>query len=71
MEIKRDELQSEVRIFMDAGRILRPLLVVENMGKIKSLEGKNYTFQALLDHGIIELVGTEEEEDCCTAWGIK
>lgn len=71
VEIKRDELQSEVRIFMDAGRILRPLLVVENMGKIKSLEGKNYTFQALLDHGIIELVGTEEEEDCCTAWGIK
>ncbi|KAJ4707779.1 DNA-directed RNA polymerase subunit beta [Melia azedarach] len=71
VEIKRDEQHSEVRIFSDAGRILRPLLVVENLGRIKSLKGKNYSFQSLLDNGIIELVGTEEEEDCCTAWGIK
>ncbi|XP_031279700.1 DNA-directed RNA polymerases IV and V subunit 2-like [Pistacia vera] len=71
IEIKRDEQLGEVRIFSDAGRILRPLLVVENLGRINSIKGKNYNFQSLLDMGIIELVGTEEEEDCFTAWGIK
>lgn len=71
MEIKRDEQQREVRIFSDAGRILRPLLVVENLDKIKAFKGGNYIFTSLLDKGIIEFIGTEEEEDCCTAWGIK
>ncbi|XP_059638452.1 DNA-directed RNA polymerases IV and V subunit 2-like isoform X2 [Cornus florida] len=71
VEIKRDEQNGEVRIFLDAGRILRPLLVVENLKKIKLLKGGEYNFQSLLDSGIIELIGTEEEEDCRTAWGIK
>lgn len=71
VEIKRDEQHEEIRIYSDAGRILRPLLVVENLGKIKGDKGENYTFQSLLDKGIIDLIGTEEEEDCCTAWGIK
>ncbi|OMO57303.1 hypothetical protein COLO4_35449 [Corchorus olitorius] len=71
VEIKRDE-HKEVRIFTDAGRILRPLLVVENLSKIKAFKAeKKFTFQSLLDKGIVELIGTEEEEDCCTAWGIK
>lgn len=60
-----------MRIFSDAGRIIRPLLVVENLNRIKpSKEGK-YTFQSLLDRGIIELIGAEEEEDCRVAWGVK
>lgn len=71
VEVKRDELQGEVRIFSDAGRILRPLLVVSNLKKIKSLKGGDYGFQSLLDNGIIELIGPEEEEDCRTAWGIE
>ncbi|KAE8718911.1 DNA-directed RNA polymerase D subunit 2b [Hibiscus syriacus] len=72
VEIKRDEPKGEVRIFTDAGRIMRPLLVVENLFKLKAFKGKeNYTFQSLLDKGIIELIGTEEEEDCRTAWSIK
>ncbi|XP_050230997.1 DNA-directed RNA polymerases IV and V subunit 2-like [Mercurialis annua] len=71
VEIKRDEEQKEVRIFSDAGRILRPLLVVQNLHKIESFKGGNYTFQSLLENGIIEFVGTEEEEDCNTAWGIE
>ncbi|GLT85243.1 hypothetical protein SLE2022_034370 [Rubroshorea leprosula] len=71
MEVKRDEKQGEVRIFADAGRILRPLLVVENLDRIKALKRENYTFQTLLDKGIIELVGCEEEEDCPTAWSFK
>lgn len=61
-----------MRIFTDAGRILRPLLVVENLGKLKSFKSNNsYSFQTLLDMGIIELVGTEEEEDCTIGWDIK
>lgn len=71
LEIKRDEKHEEVRIFSDAGRILRPLLVVENLSKIKGYKVENYTFQSLLHKGIVELIGTEEEEDCRTAWGIK
>ncbi|KAJ6734454.1 DNA-DIRECTED RNA polymerase I SUBUNIT 2 [Salix purpurea] len=71
VEIKRDEQQREVRIFSDAGRILRPLIVVENLNKIKTFKGGNYIFTSLLDKGVIEFIGTEEEEDCCTAWGIR
>ncbi|KAJ7966268.1 DNA-directed RNA polymerase subunit beta [Quillaja saponaria] len=78
VEIKRDEQQGEVRIYSDAGRILRPLLVVDNLHKIKASKGgtkaskeKQYFFQSLLDLGVIELVGPEEEEDCCTAWAIQ
>ncbi|WCJ30391.1 DNA-directed RNA polymerase D subunit 2b [Euphorbia peplus] len=71
VEIKRDQQHLEVRIFSDAGRILRPLMVVENLHKIKSFKGGKYTFQSLLDKGIIELVGIEEEEDCRTAWDIR
>ncbi|XP_071709446.1 DNA-directed RNA polymerases IV and V subunit 2-like [Rutidosis leptorrhynchoides] len=71
VEIKRDDKNGEVRIFSDAGRLMRPLLVVENLKKIKTLKCGSYSFQSLLDNGIIELIGTEEEEDCYTAWGVK
>ncbi|KAI4367941.1 hypothetical protein MLD38_016562 [Melastoma candidum] len=71
VEIKRDLHQGEVRIYSDAGRILRPLLVVENLHHIKEIKGDSYDFKVLLDKGIVELIGPEEEEDCCTAWGIS
>ncbi|WMV43236.1 hypothetical protein MTR67_036621 [Solanum verrucosum] len=75
VEVKRDEQQDEVRIFSDAGRIMRPLLVVSNLKNIKALKdgmkGGDYGFQTLLDKGIIELIGPEEEEDCRTAWGVE
>lgn len=70
VEIKMDKHQREVRVFSDSGRILRPLLVVENLKKVKPIKG-DCSFQSLLELGIIELVGVEEEEDCLTAWGIK
>ncbi|KAL0372077.1 UNVERIFIED_CONTAM: DNA-directed RNA polymerases IV and V subunit [Sesamum calycinum] len=35
IEIKRDKHHGEVRIFADAGRILRPLLIVQNLKKSK------------------------------------
>ncbi|PWA61543.1 DNA-directed RNA polymerase II subunit RPB2 [Artemisia annua] len=71
VEIIQDDKNREVRIFSDAGRLMRPLLVVENIKNINSLKGRDYSFQSLLDHGIIELIGTEEEENCYTAWGVK
>ncbi|CAI9273427.1 unnamed protein product [Lactuca saligna] len=71
VEIKRDEKNKEVRIFSDAGRLMRPLLCVENLKNIKSLKTGDYSFQSLVNNGIIELIGTEEEEDCYTAWGVK
>ncbi|CAN4076358.1 unnamed protein product [Withania somnifera] len=75
VEVKRDEQKGEVRIFSDAGRIMRPLLVVSNLKKIKAIKdgmkGGDYGFQTLLDNGIIELIGSEEEEDCRTAWGVE
>ncbi|KAL6221924.1 hypothetical protein ACLB2K_005316 [Fragaria x ananassa] len=71
VEIKRDEHKGEVRIFSDAGRILRPLLVVQGLKKIKAAKGEKHTFQDFLDKGIIEFIGAEEEEDCYTAWAIK
>ncbi|XP_028807131.1 DNA-directed RNA polymerases IV and V subunit 2 [Neltuma alba] len=71
VEMKRDQLQQEVRIYSDAGRILRPLLVVDNLGKIKRSEWEQSSFQSLLNEGIVELIGPEEEEDCITAWGVQ
>ncbi|XP_061362285.1 DNA-directed RNA polymerases IV and V subunit 2-like isoform X3 [Gastrolobium bilobum] len=71
VEIKRDRFQKEVHIYSDAGRILRPLLVLGNLHKIKGSKSEHYSFQFLLDNGVIELVGPEEEEDCCTAWSVQ
>ncbi|XP_009145936.1 DNA-directed RNA polymerases IV and V subunit 2 [Brassica rapa] len=71
MEIKLDKDDKEVRIFTDAGRLLRPLMVVENLHKLKQSKPSKYTFEHLLDQGILELIGIEEEEDCTTAWGTK
>jgi DNA-directed RNA polymerase-4/5 subunit 2 len=71
VEIKRDQNQREVRILSDAGRILRPLLVVSNLLKIKGSKSDHKSFKSLLDNGVIELIGPEEEEDFKTAWGVK
>ncbi|VAH53411.1 unnamed protein product [Triticum turgidum subsp. durum] len=73
VEIKRDKHHSpgEVRVFSDAGRLLRPLLVVENLNKITKRKGSPYSFQALMQQEIIEFIGVEEEEDIQCAWGIR
>ncbi|GJT69102.1 DNA-directed RNA polymerases IV and V subunit 2-like protein [Tanacetum coccineum] len=57
VEIIQDDKNREVCIFSDAGRIMRLLLVVENLKNIKFLKSGDYSFQSLLDHGIIELIG--------------
>lgn len=69
MEIKMDKHLKEVRIFSDSGRLMRPLLIVENLNNVKPHE--TYTFQKLLDEELIELIGAEEEEDCTIAWNAR
>ncbi|KAG2575119.1 hypothetical protein PVAP13_7KG411400 [Panicum virgatum] len=71
VEIKRDKHQKEVRVFSDAGRLLRPLLVVENLNKIRKPKSRRYSFQELMQQEIIEFIGVEEEEDIQCAWGIR
>ncbi|GJW74634.1 DNA-directed RNA polymerases IV and V subunit 2-like protein [Tanacetum coccineum] len=68
VEIKEDTKNKEVSIFCDAGRVLRPLLVVQNLHKFRLLKGGSHLIQDLLDSGIVELIGPKEEEDCRTAW---
>ena len=58
-------------MFSDAGRILRPLLVVENLNKIRKPKGRSFSFQELMQQEIIEFIGVEEEEDIQCAWGIR
>uniref|UniRef100_A0ACD5ZZH3 Uncharacterized protein n=1 Tax=Avena sativa TaxID=4498 RepID=A0ACD5ZZH3_AVESA len=71
VEIKRDKQHKEVRVFSDAGRILRPLLVVENLKSITKPNGGSYSFSELMNQNIIELIGVEEEEDIQCACGIR
>ncbi|KQJ95216.1 DNA-directed RNA polymerases IV and V subunit 2 [Brachypodium distachyon] len=73
VEIKRDMQHKEVRVFSDAGRILRPLLIVENLKSMTTIKQKNgsYSFQELVDKNIIELIGVEEEEDIRCACAIR
>ncbi|KAF0897668.1 hypothetical protein E2562_000386 [Oryza meyeriana var. granulata] len=71
VEIKRDRQNKEVRIFSDSGRILRPLLIVENLRKITKRKDGSYSFQELMNQNIIELIGVEEEEDIRCACGIR
>jgi len=67
MEIKRHQSQHEGCIYSDARRIPRPLLVVDNLLKIKRFKSECYFFLILLKEGVVELIGPEEKEDCCIA----
>ncbi|CAN6892389.1 unnamed protein product [Brassica oleracea] len=40
-----------------------PVMAVENLHKLKQSKPSKYTFEHLLDQGILELIGIEEEED--------
>lgn len=73
VSIVRDIAESEVRIYTDAGRICRPLFIVENQQlKIKkshimqlqqhTAEQKRLAWADLLMEGLVEYIDTEEEE---------
>lgn len=67
----RDIRDREIRIYTDAGRICRPLLIVENqklllkrshIDNLKDREYNNYSWNDLLGSGVVEYIDTLEEE---------
>lgn len=73
----KDDQLKEVRIYTDAGRILRPLLVVQDQHlvlskrHVKKRPGRTAKdcWQLLLDSGVVEYLGVEEEERSMVALG--
>ncbi|ESO10500.1 hypothetical protein HELRODRAFT_158187 [Helobdella robusta] len=66
----------EIMIYTDAGRISRPLLIVENqklllkkrhIDLLKERKHKNYGWQDLLANGVVEYIDTMEEETAMVA----
>ncbi|CAN8008979.1 DNA-directed RNA polymerase II subunit RPB2 [Ixodes scapularis] len=67
----RDIRDREIRIYTDAGRICRPLLIVEDqklllkrrhIDSLKEREYNNYSWQDLVASGVVEYIDTLEEE---------
>ncbi|XP_015770946.1 PREDICTED: DNA-directed RNA polymerase II subunit RPB2-like [Acropora digitifera] len=72
----RDFREKEIRIYTDAGRICRPLLIVENqrlllrkhhIDQLKEREYNNYSWQELVAGGIVEYIDVNEEETVMVA----
>lgn len=67
----RDIRDREIRIYTDAGRICRPLLIVENqklllkkshVEMLKERDSNDYSWNDLLGSGVVEYIDTLEEE---------
>lgn len=67
----RDIRDREIRIYTDAGRICRPLLIVQDqklllkkrdIELLKEREYTNYTWSDLVANGVVEYIDTMEEE---------
>ena len=76
VSIKYWEKYDEIHINADGGRILRPLIIV-NEGKpaitkeaIEKVKKGIWSFKDLLKHGMVELLDAEEEEDAYIAWSL-
>ncbi|EJF66843.1 DNA-dependent RNA polymerase II second largest subunit [Dichomitus squalens] len=74
VSVVRDIRERELRLYTDAGRVCRPLFIVENQQLLiqkKHIESLvrakddptfNYNWDSLLKDGVIELLDAEEEE---------
>ena len=67
----RDIRNREIRIYTDAGRICRPLLIVEDqklllkkdhIEMLKDSDYSNYSWTELIKAGVVEYIDTLEEE---------
>ena len=67
----RDIRDREIRIYTDAGRICRPLLIVEegklllkrkHIESLKDREYNNFSWQDLVAASVVEYIDTLEEE---------
>jgi DNA-directed RNA polymerase subunit B len=71
--IRHDVINRDIFINTDKGRILRPLLVIDNgslvltKGHLEGLRAREVTFRDLLNDGVVEWVDAEEEEDLLIA----
>ena len=71
--IRHDAVNRDIFINTDKGRILRPLLVLENGSLVlqaehlTALEAREMTFADLVNEGVVEWVDAEEEEDLLIA----
>lgn len=72
----RDIQDREIRIYTDAGRICRPLLIVENqklllkyshIKQLKQKEYNSYSWQDLVASGVVEYIDPLEEESIMLA----
>ncbi|CAJ0955646.1 unnamed protein product, partial [Mesorhabditis belari] len=73
----RDIRDREIRIYTDAGRLCRPLLIVENLkltlkkthiDKLKDRDsGSQYSWSDLVGGGVVELIDAQEEESSMIA----
>ncbi|OQR95634.1 DNA-directed RNA polymerase II [Thraustotheca clavata] len=76
VSVIRDLMHKELRIYTDAGRVCRPLFIVEqnqlllqktHVIKLQNHRTTNFGWHNLLTEGVVELVDTEEEEVCMIA----
>ncbi|KAH7817182.1 putative DNAdirected RNA polymerase, beta subunit [Monocercomonoides exilis] len=81
MTVVFDHSELDIRIYCDAGRVLRPLFVVEKdletqqcqlkltHDQVDRLKDPNdpFRWEDLVKEGVVELVGCEEEESCTVA----
>jgi len=73
VSISYREENNEIQIYTDKGRVLRPLIIVEN-GRakltdkhVKDLREGKITWNELIKSGIIEYIDAEEEENAFVA----
>lgn len=74
VSVVRDIRERELRLYTDAGRVCRPLFIVENQQLVLQKKhirllnqgvdetGEKYQWENLIKNGIIELLDAEEEE---------
>jgi DNA-directed RNA polymerase II subunit RPB2 len=74
VSVVRDIRERELRLYTDAGRVCRPLFIVENQQLLLQKkhirwlsdgtddEGNDYKWESLIKSGVIEMLDAEEEE---------